>query len=118
MLREFLRQKRKSAKLTQEQAGNRIGYTARTVSRWETGLQTPSEHAIIELATVYNLKEYEVELLCDYVALARCTVTANHLKRSVKPHLGFTASRVTKIDASHVETGVTLIPGNSNKVGW
>jgi transcriptional regulator with XRE-family HTH domain len=41
--------------MTQEQLGNRIGYSRRTVSAWETGAKLPTFDAIVALAQFFGV---------------------------------------------------------------
>ena len=46
----FLKQCRKEKKLTQEQLAEKFGVSARTVSRWETGINMPDLSILVQLA--------------------------------------------------------------------
>ena len=49
----FLQDLRKEKGLTQEQLAERLNVARRTVSRWETGFNTPDLDILIELADLY-----------------------------------------------------------------
>lgn len=51
----FLAQLRKERGLTQEQLGERLGVTNKTVSRWETGAYLPPAEMLIDLSALYGL---------------------------------------------------------------
>ncbi len=50
-----LRELREKAKLSQAEAADRLGVKQNTVSRWETGVATPSVDLYSQIATVYNV---------------------------------------------------------------
>ena len=49
----FLKQCRKEKKLTQEQLAEKFEVSARTVSRWETGINMPDLSILVQLAEYY-----------------------------------------------------------------
>ena len=51
----FLKELRNEKNVTQEQLGENLGVTRRTVSRWETGSNMPDLDILIELADFYNV---------------------------------------------------------------
>jgi len=51
----FLKELRKGKGLTQEQLGEKLGVSSRTVSRWETGSNMPDISLLIELADFYEV---------------------------------------------------------------
>ena len=51
----FLKELRNDKNVTQEQLGERLGVSRRTVSRWETGSNMPDLDILIELADFYNV---------------------------------------------------------------
>ena len=53
---ERLRKARKHAGLTLEQVADRLGYTARTVSRWENGQTKPPQEMIEAMADLYGVE--------------------------------------------------------------
>ena len=52
---EFLRELRKEKGLTQEELGEKLYVTSRTVSRWETGTSMPDLTVLVELADFYDV---------------------------------------------------------------
>lgn len=56
----FLAQQRKERGWTQEQLGERIGVTNKTVSRWENGNYLPPVDALQELSGLYGLSINEI----------------------------------------------------------
>lgn len=52
---EFLKELRNEKKLTQEQLGECLGVSRRTVSRWETGSNLPDLEMLIEMADYYDV---------------------------------------------------------------
>ena len=51
----FLRELRKEQKITQEQFAEKLGISARTVSRWETGSNMPDISLLSEIADFYDV---------------------------------------------------------------
>lgn len=56
----FLRELRREKNITQEQLAEKMGVTARTVSRWETGSNMPDISLLIELADFYDVQISEI----------------------------------------------------------
>jgi transcriptional regulator with XRE-family HTH domain len=52
---ERLIELRNKCGMTQEQLGNRIGYSRRTVGAWETGAKLPAFDAIVALAQFFGV---------------------------------------------------------------
>lgn len=56
----FLRELRREHGMTQEQLGERIGVTNKTVSRWETGTYMPPIECLRELGDIYSVSINEI----------------------------------------------------------
>ena len=56
----FLKQCRKEKNLTQEQLAEKFGVSARTVSRWETGINMPDLSILVQLAEYYDVEIREL----------------------------------------------------------
>lgn len=56
----FLKQCRKERNLTQEQLAEKFGVSARTVSRWETGVNMPDLSLFVALADFYDVELKEL----------------------------------------------------------
>lgn len=56
----FLKQLRKENDMTQEQLGERIGVTNKTVSRWETGNYMPPVECLELLSDIYQISINEI----------------------------------------------------------
>lgn len=56
----FLKELRREKNITQEQLAEKMGVTARTVSRWETGSNMPDLSLLIELADFYGAEISEI----------------------------------------------------------
>lgn len=56
----FLKRLRRETGMTQEQLAERLGVTARTVSRWETGSNLPDLSLLIEIAELYRVDIREI----------------------------------------------------------
>ena len=52
---QFLRELRRSQKLTQEQLAEELGVSNRSVSRWETGVNLPDFDILLRLAARYGV---------------------------------------------------------------
>jgi transcriptional regulator with XRE-family HTH domain len=57
---QFLQELRKEKGLTQEQLAEQLGVSRRTVSRWETGSNTPDLDILIELSDLYAVDLREI----------------------------------------------------------
>lgn len=56
----FLKELRREKGVTQEQLAERFGVSARTVSRWETGVNMPDFDLLIELTDYYQVEIKEI----------------------------------------------------------
>lgn len=56
----FLKELRKEKGITQEQFGEIMGVSSRTVSRWETGSNAPDLAVLIEISEYYNVDLKEI----------------------------------------------------------
>lgn len=56
----FLKELRKENNMTQEQLGERIGVTNKTISRWETGNYMPPVESLILLGDIYGISINEI----------------------------------------------------------
>lgn len=57
---EFLKELRKQNNMTQEQLGERVGVTNKTVSRWETGKYMPPIECLKSLSDLYQISINEI----------------------------------------------------------
>lgn len=57
---QFLKQLRNEKNMTQEQLGDRIGVTNKTVSRWETGSYMPPVECLAVLSDIYQISINEI----------------------------------------------------------
>lgn len=57
---KFLKELRKENSMTQEQLGERIGVTNKTVSRWETGNYMPPIESLKLLSDIYRISINEI----------------------------------------------------------
>ena len=64
----FLKQCRKEKNLTQEQLAEKFGVSARTVSRWETGINMPDLSILVQLAEYYDVEllQIHVVVICQF----------------------------------------------------
>lgn len=60
MKKQTLKQLRKAAGLTQEEAAKSLNVSHDTLSRWENGLTQPTAPQIVEICRVYNCKFDEI----------------------------------------------------------
>ena len=51
----FLQELRREHSLTQEQLGEKLHVSSKTISRWETGAYMPPVEMLSELSTLYGL---------------------------------------------------------------
>ncbi len=57
---KFISELRKEHGLTQEQLGEKIGVTNKTVSRWETGVYLPPADMLLVLSEIFNVSINEL----------------------------------------------------------
>jgi len=57
---KFIAELRKEQKLTQEQFGEKIGVTNKTVSRWEKGTYLPPADALLAMSQLFNISINEI----------------------------------------------------------
>ena len=57
---EFLKELRKQNNMTQEQLGERVGVTNKTISRWETGKYMPPIECLKLLSDIYQISINEI----------------------------------------------------------
>ena len=57
---KFLKELRKEKGLTQEQLGEKIGVTNKTVSRWENGNYFPPAECLVMLSDIYGISINEI----------------------------------------------------------
>lgn len=57
---KFLKELRKEVGLTQEQLGEKIGVTNKTVSRWENGNYIPPAECLVMLSDIYGISINEI----------------------------------------------------------
>lgn len=60
MIGKFLKELRKDKGLTQEQLGEKIGVTNKTVSRWENGNYIPPAECLAMLSDIYGISINEI----------------------------------------------------------
>ena len=59
-MKKTLKQWRKVASLTQEEAAKKLGVSHDTISRWESGATQPTALQIVDICRVYNCKFDEI----------------------------------------------------------
>ena len=57
---KFIAELRKELKLTQDQFGEKIGVTNKTVSRWETGIYLPPADALLAMSQLFDISINEI----------------------------------------------------------
>ena len=95
LIGRFLSELRKSHGMTQEQLGERLGVTGKTISRWETGNYLPPVDMLLELSRMYDLSINEL--------LTGKKLTAEEDHEAAEKNLkGFTV-RMTHPGSSEIE---------------
>jgi len=56
MKKQTLKQLRKAASLTQDEAAKKLGVSHDTISRWESGATQPTALQIVDICQVYKCK--------------------------------------------------------------
>ena len=57
---KFIAELRKEQNLTQEQFGEKIGVTNKTISRWETGTYLPPADALLSMSELFDISINEI----------------------------------------------------------
>lgn len=57
---KFIAELRKEQELTQEQFGDKVGVTNKTVSRWETGKYLPPADVLLSISEMFNVSINEI----------------------------------------------------------
>lgn len=57
---KFIYELRTEKKLTQEQLGEKIGINGKTISKWETGKNMPSQSKFYQLSEIFGVSVYEL----------------------------------------------------------
>ncbi len=60
LIGKFISEQRKEKGLTQEQLGEKIGVTNKTVSRWETGTYLPPADALLKMSGLFSVSINEI----------------------------------------------------------
>lgn len=79
---KFIAELRKEQKFTQEQFGEKIGVTNKTVSRWETGSYLPPADALLAMSQLFNVSVNEI--------LSGKRLTAEEYKKAAEENLTHT----------------------------
>lgn len=86
---EFLAQLRKEKNMTQEQLGEKLGVTNKTVSRWENGNYLPPVEMLQGLSDLYGITINEI-LSCQRLDEGEYKEKAEETIKSVLQNSGFT----------------------------
>ena len=76
---KYIAEKRKKAKLTQEELAKELYVIPTTISKWERGITYPDITVISKLCSILNISEHEFFMACDDEAL-------NEEKREIKKY--------------------------------
>lgn len=57
---QFLKKLRKEKNMTQEELGNRVGVTNKTISKWENGNYMPPVDVLMLLSDIYSVSINEI----------------------------------------------------------
>ncbi|MDD6881046.1 MAG: helix-turn-helix transcriptional regulator [Firmicutes bacterium] len=84
----FLKQLRKGRDMTQEQLGEQIGVTSKTISRWETGNYMPPVECLEILSDIYKISINEI--------LAGEQITDEKIKGIADENVAFVLGKLQK----------------------
>lgn len=127
---KFIAELRKEQKLTQEQFGEEIGVTNKTVSRWETGSYLPPADALLAMSQLFDVSVNEIlsgkRLSAEEykeAAEENITHTLKSSSFSLKEKIDFYKAKWLKEHiASMVFIGIcimgVILAGIINKQGW
>ncbi len=76
---KFIAELRKENCLTQQQLGDKIGVTNKTISRWETGVYLPPADAMLTLGELFNVSVNEI--------LSGCRLSEAEYKKAAEENL-------------------------------
>ncbi|SHK30307.1 DNA-binding transcriptional regulator, XRE-family HTH domain [Hathewaya proteolytica DSM 3090] len=57
---KFIAELRKEQQLTQEELGNKLGVTNKTISRWETGIYLPPGDVLLSMSQLFSVSINEI----------------------------------------------------------
>ena len=57
---QFLKELRREKKLTQEELGEKVGVTNKTISKWENGNYMPPIDVLMQLSEIHNVTINEI----------------------------------------------------------
>ena len=127
---KFIAELRKEQELTQEQLGEKIGVTNKTISRWENGYYLPPADVLLAMSQLFNVSVNEIlsgkRLLAEEYKEVAETNLAQTLKASsfsLKERIDFYKSKWLKEHISiMVFIGICIIgvtfAGIVYKQGW
>ncbi len=81
---KFIAKLRKEKGLTQEQLGEKLGVTNKTISRWETGIYLPPADALISMSELFSVSINEI--------LSGKTLSAEEYKDAAEENLAQSVS--------------------------
>ncbi len=110
----FLAELRKEKNLTQDELGEQIGVTNKTISRWENGNYLPPVEMLLILSKLYDVGMNELlsgERLneSDYKENAEEYITADLMKREKEAKRRLTLSLVVALITVLAGTAITLL---------
>ena len=98
---KFLKELRKQNNMTQEQLGDRIGVTNKTVSRWETGNYMPPIESLRLLSDIYQISINEI--------LAGERLSEENYKEAAEENIGSVLEKMDKKEKKFENTMISVM---------
>ncbi|MCI8671549.1 MAG: helix-turn-helix transcriptional regulator [Bacilli bacterium] len=92
---KYIAEKRKEAKLTQEELANMLYVIPTTISKWERGISYPDITVISKLCSILKISEHEFFMACDDEAL-------NEEKREIKKYRTIKKWLINSLNISYI----------------
>lgn len=92
---KYIAEKRKEAKLTQEELANMLYVIPTTISKWKRGISYPDITVISKLCSILKISEHEFFMACDDEAL-------NEEKREIKKYRTIKKWLINSLNISYI----------------
>ena len=111
---KYIAEKRKKAKLTQEELAKELYVIPTTISKWERGITYPYITVISKLCSILNICEHEFFMACDDEAL-------NEEKREIKKYRAIKKCLMYSLNIGYIISLIVCLICNlviDHKLSW
>ena len=111
---KYIAEKRKEAKLTQEELAKELYVIPTTISKWERGITYPDITVISKLCSILNICEHEFFMACDDEAL-------NEEKREIKKYRAIKKCLMYSLNIGYIISLIVCLICNlviDHKLSW